>query len=262
VKAIALLLFLAHGAAWHAVRPGVWLREQSMAERGPLSSVKAIVVRLDPASVQFGLDSATRDFGLKAAWTIDATPASAILAVNAGQFIGGIPWGWVVQDGIERKPPGTGSLAMAFVVDRTGRASLVMPDEIAFVRAGARLAFQSYPALLDDGVIPWELQAGDRGVNLTHRDTRLAVCTMDDGSIAIALTRFTGLGKTGETMPWGPTVPEMADYMKSLGCQDAMLLDGGISSQLALRSADGGLQRWSNWRPVPLALVAFPAPGE
>jgi exopolysaccharide biosynthesis protein len=165
----------------------------------------------------------------------------------------------VVQEGAERKPPGTGSLAMAFVVSRRGHVSLVMPDEIESVRGGAALAFQSYPALLNDGEPPWELLAGGRGVNLTHRDSRLAICTMSDGTLAVALTRFTGLGRKGETMPWGPTVPEMADYMESLGCQDAMLLDGGISSQMALRGADGRLQRWSNWRPVPLALIAFPA---
>jgi hypothetical protein len=51
-------------------------------------------------------------------------------------------------------------------------------------------------------------------------------------------------------------VLEMAELMKSLGCRRAMLLDGGISSQLAVRDSNGTLARWPNWRPVPLALVA------
>jgi len=43
--------------------------------------------------------------------------------------------------------------------------------------------------------------------------------------------------------------------MISLGCRRAMLLDGGISSQLVVRNDDGSLRRWPNWRPVPLAMV-------
>jgi len=252
--------FLALGVLWHAVRPGVWQREIAMTNRGPLSHVKAIVVRLDPAQVRFALDSATHDYGLRGAWTIDAIPGDAAVAFNAGQFVGGIPWGWVVQNGVERKPPGTGSLGMAFVVDSTGRASLVMPDELEMVRKTAWQAFQSYPALLDDGATPWELQAEGRGVNLRHRDSRLGICTLADGSVLIALTRFDGLGGAASSLPWGPTVAEMAEFMKSSGCVDAMLLDGGISSQLALRNGSGRLLRWPNWRPVPLALVAFPRP--
>lgn len=51
---------------------------------------------------------------------------------------------------------------------------------------------------------------------------------------------------------------KMAAFMRLLGCQRAMLLDGGISSLLAIRRADGTVLRWSNWRAVPLGLVASP----
>jgi exopolysaccharide biosynthesis protein len=47
----------------------------------------------------------------------------------------------------------------------------------------------------------------------------------------------------------------MAAFMRSLGCVRAMMLDGGLSSQLALRDANGTLERWANWRAVPLAVV-------
>jgi hypothetical protein len=77
--------------------------------------------------------------------------------------------------------------------------------------------------------------------------------------VIVALTRFTGLGDgAGEMLPWGPTVIEMAAYMRSLGCRRAMLLDGGVSGQMALRLADGTLRRWANWRVVPLGLVVTP----
>jgi exopolysaccharide biosynthesis protein len=92
-------------------------------------------------------------------------------------------------------------------------------------------------------------------VSLTHRDSRLALGIRADGSVVVALTRFTGAGAIGARLPWGPTVLEMAAFMRSLGCARAMMLDGGLSSQLALRDANGTLGRWANWRAVPLAVV-------
>jgi hypothetical protein len=244
---------------WNPVGPGVWHREMQMAERGPLSVVRVVVVRLDPALIRFRFDSATRDYGTRGAWTVDRMPADALAAVNTGQFIGGIPWGWLVSDGVESTGPGTGSLAMAFVVDSAGVPALLGPAETTKARGHVHLAFQSFPALLaGDGEIPWELQRAGRGVDLDHRDSRLAIGMLANGSVALALTRFTGLGAVVETFPWGPTVVEMAHFMKSLGCRRAMLLDGGLSSQMAFRGDDGKVLRWPNWRSVPLGLIVTP----
>lgn len=85
------------------------------------------------------------------------------------------------------------------------------------------------------------------------------------------------IGATGHIGTWlvprlvkdGHEVPEWARRVKqfrgadgagdgeahALGCNRAMLLDGGLSSQLAVRSEDGSLKRWTNWRQVPLGLV-------
>ncbi len=246
------------GVLWHAERPDVWRHEAPMATTGPLATVTAVAIRVNPAAHRFALDVVRHDYGMRGAWTIDSIPDDAVLTFNAGQFTGGWPWGWLVRDGAELQPPGKGSLGMAFVVDSGGRVSLVMPRDVPALRGKAYLAFQSYPALLVDGALPWELRASGRGVNLEHRDSRLALCTLADGSLVVAITRFTGLGGAGATLPWGPTVLEMAAYMRSLGCRQAMLLDGGMSSQLATRNADGSLLRFANWRPVPLALVVTP----
>jgi hypothetical protein len=43
--------------------------------------------------------------------------------------------------------------------------------------------------------------------------------------------------------------------MGALGCARAVMLDGGISAQLALREAGGREHRWRGWRAVPLGLV-------
>ena len=259
MTAAAQEILLALDVVWRAVVPGVWLGESRMADRGPLSAIRVILVRMDPRQLTFQLVRATRDDGLRGAWTLDSVPDEGVVAFNAGQFIGGIPWGWLVQEGMETKPPGSGRLAMAFVIDGSGNASLVTQDELSAARSGARLGFQSYPALLTfTGNQPWELQAPGRGVDLEHRDSRLALGKLPDGSIVVALTRFSGVGRAGETLPFGPTVLEMAAFMEALGCERAVLLDGGISAQLAVREKSGLLRRWSNWRAVPLALVATP----
>lgn len=249
---------LAVAAVFTVVRPGVWHAERPMATKGPLGVVRAIMVRMDPSKVRFTLDRRSRDYGMSGDWSVERLPPDGVVAFNAGQFSGGAPWGWLVLDGVEVQPPGTGTLGMSFVIDREGLASLVMPGELPSARARAVQAFQSYPALLVDGRLPRELQAPGRGVDLAHRDSRLAIGLQRDGTVVLALTRFKGMGSAAETFPWGPTVPEMAAFMNSLGCERAMLLDGGISGQLAVRQRDGSVKRWTNWRAVPLGLVVTP----
>jgi len=256
-----LPLVAAAGVAWQAVAPGVWRADRPMARHGALASVRATMLRLDPARLRFDLRTATREHGLRGAWTVDSLPAGAVAACNAGQFETARPWGWLVREGREEQPPGHGPLAMAFIVDDTGRASLFEPGVPGPERERIRLAFQSYPALLvGRGELPWALRTGGRGVNLEHRDARLAIGVRDDGQVLLVLTRFTGLGPAGEQLPWGPTVPEMADWMRALGCRRAMLLDGGLSSQMVVRPAAGGLERWANHRPVPMGMVVWPRP--
>jgi exopolysaccharide biosynthesis protein len=249
-------LLLALGLALQPVHAGVSWSESRMASKGPLAAVNAVVAVMDPTRLQLHLDLAAADYGMRAAWTTARMPPHAVVAFNAGQFIGGIPWGWLVLDGIEQKPPGSGSLAMSFVIDHSGRAALVTRGEISSVRADARFAFQSYPALLVGGEMPWELQAPGRGIDLLHRDSRLAIGIRRNGEIIVVLTRFAAVGSVAGSLPWGPTVPEMAAFMRSLGAERAMMLDGGISSQLAIRKADGVVKHWANWRPVPLAVIA------
>jgi exopolysaccharide biosynthesis protein len=147
-------------------------------------------------------------------------------------------------------------------VDTAGTVRLVPPDSIATVRAQGtvRDAFQSYPALLiGDGDVPGALRRKGSGVDLEHRDARLALGVGRDGHVVIAMTRFEGLGGVLSNLPFGLTTPEMAALMGALGCRQAMLLDGGISSQLQLRGTDGSVHRWAGLRRVPLALLVLPA---
>ena len=53
----------------------------------------------------------------------------------------------------------------------------------------------------------------------------------------------------------GDPTPEMAELMRRLGARRALMLDGGLSSQMVVRST-GGATSWPGVRRVPLALVA------
>lgn len=185
-----------------------------------------------------------------------AAPGDAILALNAGQFTAG-PWGWLLQEGVVRQPAGTGALVPGVVIAPDGRVTIVPRDSLAMVR-GAREGFQSYPTLLEgDGEIPRALRTPGLGVNLTHRDSRLAFGVLRDGRVLIALTRFEGLGGVLEAAPFGFTTPEMAAILGGLGAQRAVLLDGGLSGQMLAR--DGRtVRRWRGMRGVAAGLVVTP----
>ena len=253
---------VAGAVTWRSLSDGVEWGELTLAGSGEAWRVRVVLTRIDAKRARLTTQDLRRPDGRSGRWSIDSAPAEAIVALNAGQFTAEGPWGWVVRNGAELRAPGSGALAPALVVDDAGRVRLVPADSIASVRAGGtvREAFQSYPALLTgDGDIPAALRDAGTGVDLEHRDARLALGIGRDGRVIIAMTRFEGLGGVLSNLPFGLTTPEMAALMGALGCRQAMLLDGGISSQLQLRGTDGAVHRWSGLRRVPLALLALPA---
>jgi exopolysaccharide biosynthesis protein len=163
----------------------------------------------------------------------------------------------VVSQGHELLPAEYAPLAGAVVVNHAGAVRIVAPDSVAVERSrGTALeAFQSYPMLLQDGEVPLPLREPGRGVDLAHRDARLAFGTRTDGRVVVALTRFDALGESFGQVPLGLTAPEMAAVMGALGCRQALLLDGGISGQLMVRKMNGSVRNWAGTRRVPLGLV-------
>lgn len=215
-----------------------------------------IVARVDPSRVRLVLDTAFSN-DARAAWTIERAPDAALMAVNAGQFGVVMPWGWVVLDGRRFLAPGRGPLASTIAIDSSGAIRWHHAD-VPVDRIRAKWAFQTYPTLLNGGAVPLPLQGEGRGLDVDHRDARVALGRMADGKLLIAMTRFDALGGGLGFVPFGLTTPEMAAVMGALGATDAALLDGGISSQLLIREAYGAVRRWPGMRKVPLALVALP----
>lgn len=258
---------VARAISWRPAAPGVDWGELRLAGTGEAWRVRAIVARLDPRQVRLRLDTAFRNGLLGVDWTIARAPAGAVLALNAGQFAGSLPWGWTVLNGRDLLPPGHGPLSLAVAIDSAGTVHWVPAAEIEAVRRALRIlwAFQSYPVLLEgEGDVPRPLRAppSDGGIDLTHRDARLAIGALHDGRILIVLTRFDGLDGTLDALPFGLTTPEMAAVMGALGCRTAVMLDGGISGQLLIRDTGGRTYRWPGLRHVPLGLVVLPRRGD
>lgn len=245
--------WLAHAVTWHVGQAGVEWSELAIAGRGEARALKLVLARVDPRVARLGL---VWGRGERPVWSI-AEAGDAGLALNAGMFVDRLPWGWVVADGRERLGPGTGPLSSAVIGLRDGRVVWVDGDDISAWRGrpDVAFAFQSYPTLLtDDGRVPPALhQPG--AINLTHRDARLALGLDRAGRLLVVLTRFDGSLPGLERLPFGLSVPEMAGVMGSLGARQAMLLDGGISAQLAVRDSNGQVSQWKGIRQVPLGLV-------
>ncbi len=240
---------------WQAGARGIEWGELQLRGSSEAWRTRVIVVRIDPQQVRFRLVPA---FIQDASWTIANADPTAVLALDAGQFRGRLPWGWVMSQGKEVLAAQYAPLAGAVLVDSSGTVRILAPHTVAAERerGTAQEAFQSYPMLLMDGRVPEALRQAGYGVNLTHRDARLALGTLDDGMVIVALTRFDALGSTLGRLPFGLTTPEMAAVMGGLGARNALLLDGGISGQLMLRSSDGLVRSWPGSRAVPLGLEA------
>lgn len=245
---------LAQSLAWTRGAPGVEVAEAELKGRAEAWRTRLVVVRLDLRLVRISLDTASA--GGAPAWTVERARTDAVVATNAGQFIRTMPWGWVVLDGRQFLAPATAPLVTTVTVDRTGAVRFThgaLPDS-----AGVRWAFQSFPTLIAEGAIPEPLRQSGCGIDVAHRDARLALGLDRDGRLLIAMTRFDGLAGALDRIPFGLTTPEMAAVIGSLGASEGVMLDGGISAQLMVRDADGTARPWPGTRKVPLGLVAMP----
>jgi hypothetical protein len=246
--------------AWRPLGDGAEWGEVRLAGSGEAKRLKLIVVRLDPRRVRLALDTAFTAGRERAAWTLADAPPDALVALNAGQFPRAMPWGWVVLHGREFLAPGHGPLSTGVAIDSSGGVRWIPGNALTdpSARRGAAFAFQSYPTLLaTDGTVPPALRTGGRGIDVEHRDARLAIGQTRGGRLIIALTRFDAMGSALDFVPFGLTTPEMAAVMGALGARDAVMLDGGISSQLLIRDPTGE-KRWTGLRKVPLALLVTP----
>jgi hypothetical protein len=249
---------LARSLKWQPLAPGLEWADVRLACAAPVWRARLIVARLDSRRLTLSLEMDHTSQDYRPAWSLERAPHDALLAVNAGQFSGAMPWGWVAMDGRQWLRPGYGPLSSAVAIDAAGGVHWFHGDSLLDA-TGVVAGFQSYPTLLaGKGRVPAALRAPG-SVSLTHRDARLALGETRDGRLLIAMTRYDVMGEFGDRVPLGPTTPEMAAILGALGACDAVMLDGGISAQLLLRGATGKKAlEWPGIRKVPLALIARP----
>ena len=242
---------------WDSLQPGLALSEFTLEAGRAGFDLRIIVARIDPEQFSFSLVQSTRANKMTGAWNVDTAPASAALAINAGQFKETGPWGWVVLDGVERRSPGYGPLSVGIAFDTAGKIHWIPFRHLEKRRDDRKLhfAFQSYPLLLYDGAVPRLARRSDL-VDAKHRDIRLMLAQTATGELLIILTRYDGLGNAGSRIPIGLTVPESIELARRLGARRAVMLDGGVSAQMLVRDRTGRARAWKGMRDVPLALIA------
>jgi exopolysaccharide biosynthesis protein len=250
------------GITWRSRGGPLEWGELQLSGAGEAWRIRGIVVRFDPTRFRFRLATALSHAATVPEWSVDSAGPAAALAFNAGQFAGAAPWGWVVHKGREVRPRGRGPLAQTVLFDSLGRMGFLDDSATASAQAGGAIyeAFQTYPSLLvGDGVIPAAFGALNSLLDVGHRDSRLALGRTRDNRVLLLLTRFDGLGGQLDGVPFGLTVGETAALMGALGCGSAVALDGGISGQVLVRTADSSAV-WRGWRKVPLGLIAESRP--
>ncbi len=150
--------------------------------------------------------------------------------------------GWVVDQGDERSPAKSGF--WSFWMDEQGQPHI---GNISAAQPGPRLAVAGFSGLLKDGVVL------SRPNETLHPRTALGT---DKSARMLTLVVVDGRQKGYSE---GMSDYELAKLMRELGCHDALNLDGGGSSVMVLRDANGlsvivNRPSGGEPRPVPVLL--------
>jgi len=149
-------------------------------------------------------------------------PADTLM--NGGIFeLGGIPSGLLIQDGRELRPvnrnAGEGNFFLKpngiFLIGTKG-AFVISTDEYPLKGIEGRQAVQSGPLLLRHGKVHPAFNA--ESASRLHRN---GVGVSKDGKVVFAMSDFHS--------PKCPNLHEFAMLFRSLGCEDALFLDGDLS---------------------------------
>ncbi|MEP3280427.1 MAG: phosphodiester glycosidase family protein [Stappiaceae bacterium] len=204
--------------------------------------------KVDPEKFRFQLVESDVKKGSHASWFLDHT--HGLLAVNAGYFArnkdGSIyPVGFLKIDGTRRSSPwnaGTGGL-LSF----SGKEmSIHVPLPSKIDRSAIRNGLQSKPVMIEPGG-KWAMRS-----NREILKNRTAVCLLPDKNVLIVTVSGRGL-----------SLYELAVLMKKpdedgfFGCEAAIALDGGSSTQVAY-ALDPTLNV-ASLAPVQNALVVLDA---
>ena len=228
VKSLLALLFIATTAAaqndapnsdcstdWQHLATGIDYRRITCL--GDADDVDVHVVRIAPQFFTFDVAYVTG--GSTARKEVDKRDAR--FAINGNFFERDLsPIGLIVRSGDELQGRHASTWQSIFCIDRNGQARILRLSEWPKYRAGAQMAVQAGPRIVIKGRI--------NKVNKSYYAARAGVCLQKDGDLIFFATpqdRKFDMWETGR-------IAKRSEAGGGLGCYDAMLFDGGHSTQM------------------------------
>jgi uncharacterized protein YigE (DUF2233 family) len=206
---------------------------------GAANDVDVHVVRIDPRVWQ--LDAALDRNGRVREV---ARAHHAAFAINANFFDNPQnPLGVVMRSGTVIQPPRSSSWQSIFLLTKDGRPRIVMPTDWSKYKKDALTAVQAGPRLVVDGHSNHTIHHG-------YSASRAGVCIKWNRELLFFATPQDRRFDMYEIQK----IARRPESEGGLACRDAMLFDGGHSTQFVLTSGDFTVG--VNGDPVPLFLYA------
>jgi uncharacterized protein YigE (DUF2233 family) len=222
---------------WNHIATGIDYR--SITCLGDPSDTDLHVVRLAPQFFTFDVADVTNGSTARQ----EAEKRHAAFVINANFFQKDrTPIGVIVRGGDELQPPHRSSWQSIFLIDTDGAPHIVRITDWRKYRGRAQMAVQAGPRIVVHGRI--------NKVNKSYSAARAGVCLQADGSVLFFATpqeRKFDMWEIGR-------IARRAESKGGLACRDAMLFDGGHSTQIYVA---GDLQTIRvDGDPVPVFVFA------
>jgi uncharacterized protein YigE (DUF2233 family) len=198
------------------------------------------VVEFDPSKWQFDALATTP---MKASSAMKQSGAA--FAINANFFDEARkPIGLIINGGKQQQPPKDVSWESMLLFDKSSRGSIVVPKTFDAAKADAVTGVQAGPRLTIDGK--------PNSAEKAQPSLRSGVCLTKSDKVTFFVSSEGGYHDVHEMI-------ELASRPEAdggLGCRDAMLFDGGPSTQMAINA--GSFSLVLDGDDVPAFVVAKP----
>ncbi len=229
-----------HALSWRKLMPGVSHVELNFNSKYSLADFRLQALRFDLSRFSLrAADARTFGNGIKNASVSEMQrKLSALMAINGCFFDeNDRPLGLVIDQGEVINPFRKADWGVLYVVD--GRAHLVHTRKWKEVRpAKVDFAIQVGPRIIVDG----------KPTRLKKQVARRALVCIKPGNKELVFA-VTDKGRAESN--------DLARYMKGLGCEQAVMMDGGPSAQMYAEIGDFKLDVPGGW-PIPIGVAVVP----
>ena len=185
----------------------------------------ADVTFTDPAALRTAFARSSYGRNVTADTSDTAAAVGAVLAINGDNY-GSRQTGYVIRGGVLYRDAAAKNQE-DLVIWSDGSASIVCESDVTaaqLLSRGAREVFSFGPGLVSGGEIT--VSENDEVGRAKASNPRTAIGWLGAGHVVLVVSD----GRTGDDE--GLTLYELAEFMRSLGCETAYNLDGGGSSTM------------------------------